>query len=178
MWPSNAGAEGELDHVEILCFMWIFAERGNVLRKVRGGVWGGSRPLVQPAFVPAVPAAPVPTSPGPASVPGHKVVPRPSARVSQVSRRDRWPFARQQDTCFSPNGSAEVAMTETRAGFGVYSIFYCRFQPGLTTREIISFSQSRKGCDGFLNNWPMHFLELLLGPRFRRNHTRHTVIYR
>lgn len=54
---------------------------------------------------------------------------------------------RSQDTFFSPNGSAEVTVTGTRAGSAVYSISYGRFQPGLTTREIISFSQSRKGCD-------------------------------
>ena len=54
---------------------------------------------------------------------------------------------RSQDTFFSPNGSAEVTVTGTSAGFGVYSICYGRFQPELTTREIISFSQSRKGCD-------------------------------
>lgn len=54
---------------------------------------------------------------------------------------------RSQDTFFSPNGSAEVTVTGTRAGSSVYSISYGRFQPGLTTREMISFSQSRKGCD-------------------------------
>jgi hypothetical protein len=54
---------------------------------------------------------------------------------------------RSQDIFFSPNGSAEVTVTGTRAGSAVYSISYGRFQPGLTTHEIISFSQSRKGCD-------------------------------
>jgi hypothetical protein len=54
---------------------------------------------------------------------------------------------RSQDTFFSPNGSAEVTVTGTRAGPAVYSISYGRFQPGLTSREIISFYQSRKGCD-------------------------------
>ena len=54
---------------------------------------------------------------------------------------------RSQDTFFSPDGSAEVTVTGTRAGSGVYSISYGRFQPGLTTRETISFSHPRKGCD-------------------------------
>jgi hypothetical protein len=54
---------------------------------------------------------------------------------------------RSQDTFFSPDGSAEVTVTGTRAGPAVYSISYGRFQPGLTTRETVSFSRSRKGCD-------------------------------
>jgi hypothetical protein len=54
---------------------------------------------------------------------------------------------RSQDAFFSPNGSAEVTVTGTRAGSAVYSISYGRFQPGLATREIISSSQLRKGYD-------------------------------
>jgi len=54
---------------------------------------------------------------------------------------------RSQDTFFSPDGSTEVTVTGSKAGSAVYSISYGRFQPGLTTREGILFSQSRKTCD-------------------------------
>jgi hypothetical protein len=54
---------------------------------------------------------------------------------------------RSQDTFFNPNGSTEVTVTATKAGSAVYSISYGRFEPGLTAREMIWFSQSRKTCD-------------------------------
>lgn len=54
---------------------------------------------------------------------------------------------RSQYTFFSPNGSDEVTVTGTRVGSAVYSISYGRFLPGLTTREMVSFSHTRKMCD-------------------------------
>jgi hypothetical protein len=54
---------------------------------------------------------------------------------------------RSQYTFFGPTGSAEVTVTGTRAGSAVYSISYGRFRPGLTSSEMLSFSQSSNGCD-------------------------------
>ena len=54
---------------------------------------------------------------------------------------------RSQDTFFSRDGTQEITVTGSKAGPEVYSISYGRFQSALTTLEMASFNQPKKGCN-------------------------------